>query len=205
MSRMKLSAILVFVTAGTAASAADPADATWPCVQRKVERLSAGALWPRALPENPPELNDAEMALAARIALRRVSEEDAADMVGRYLVGKPSARDAEQLGAIFLESFRRIDRDRSRIIDGIERYAAKQLSLASGINGLRAEMAAAMGSEDKDDAAFDRIDALEERLDWSERVFEDRSRALTYVCESPILLEKRAFAIARLLAGQING
>ena len=34
-------------------------------------------------------------------------------------------------------------------------------------------------------------------LQWDKRIFEERSRSLTYVCEEPGLLEKRAFEIAR--------
>ncbi len=205
MIRTSLGACVFAAFAVGPAGAADPTDPNWPCIQRKVERLSAGALWPHVLADNPPELDADERALAARLALRRVSQEDAATMVAQYLVETPDARNTDRLGAVFLEAFQRIDGDRFRIIDGIDRYAAKQLSLAAEIDGLRTEMAAAMAVEDKDDAAFDRIDALEERLDWSERVFEDRGRALTYVCESPVLLEQRAFAMARLLAGQIDG
>ncbi|MNT95475.1 hypothetical protein D3C72_2373610 [compost metagenome] len=46
---------------------------------------------------------------------------------------------------------------------------------------------------------FDRIDKLEEEMDWNERIYLDRSRALTYVCETPVLIEKRAYAIAQIL------
>jgi hypothetical protein len=30
-------------------------------------------------------------------------------------------------------------------------------------------------------------------------VFDERKQSLTYVCESPVILEKRAFAIARAI------
>ena len=35
--------------------------------------------------------------------------------------------------------------------------------------------------------------------DLQERIFDDRAKSLTYVCETPILLEKRAYALAQLL------
>ena len=46
---------------------------------------------------------------------------------------------------------------------------------------------------------FDRVDQLEEQIDWDERIYHDRARSLTYVCETPVLLEKRAYAIAQIL------
>ena len=36
-------------------------------------------------------------------------------------------------------------------------------------------------------------------MDWDERIHTDRQRSLTYVCETPVLLEKRLYAIAQLL------
>ncbi len=37
----------------------------------------------------------------------------------------------------------------------------------------------------------------ETRLEWDKRIFDERSQSLTYVCETPTLLEQRAFEIAR--------
>ena len=59
---------------------------------------------------------------------------------------------------------------------------------------MRHEFAALEAAEDKD---FDRMDALEQELDWSTRIFQDRQQSLTYVCETPVILEQRAFALGR--------
>ena len=40
-------------------------------------------------------------------------------------------------------------------------------------------------------------------LAWDTRIFKQRAQSLNYVCETPVLLEQRAFAIARALAGLI--
>jgi hypothetical protein len=50
---------------------------------------------------------------------------------------------------------------------------------------------------------FDRIEELEDTLAWETRIFRDRAQSLTYVCETPVLLEQRAFAIARLIAARL--
>jgi hypothetical protein len=36
------------------------------------------------------------------------------------------------------------------------------------------------------------------------RVFDDRQRSLRVVCDQPVLLEQRAFAISRLIQGQVQ-
>ena len=39
--------------------------------------------------------------------------------------------------------------------------------------------------------------ALEDALRWDTRIHDERNAALAYVCESPVILEQRAFALAR--------
>ncbi len=53
-----------------------------------------------------------------------------------------------------------------------------------------------MAEEDPD---YDRVDALEEQLDWDQRIYNDRQRSITYLCETPTLLERRLFVIAQML------
>ncbi|MEM6933245.1 MAG: hypothetical protein AAF526_06590, partial [Pseudomonadota bacterium] len=53
---------------------------------------------------------------------------------------------------------------------------------------------------------YDALDALEEREDkmiWDTRIYQERNKSLIYVCESPVILEKRVFALARMIQDQI--
>jgi chromosome condensin MukBEF ATPase and DNA-binding subunit MukB len=36
-------------------------------------------------------------------------------------------------------------------------------------------------------------------LEWDLRVFDERRESLTYVCETPALIEQRLFALARVI------
>ncbi|SPH25153.1 hypothetical protein DEA8626_04189 [Defluviimonas aquaemixtae] len=177
--------------AETAVAASDDPD--WPCIQRRTGALSPGVMWP-----SPP--NDAQAVgeaadLAAALALRRVAIEAAEARVAGYIAAHPDLT-ADDLGAIFLAAFARIDRDRKRVLDGIVRYARSQIALAEKIDAAHSEMSALEAAEEPD---FDRMDALEAEIDWDERIYRDRERALTYVCETPVILEKRAYAIAQIL------
>jgi hypothetical protein len=51
---------------------------------------------------------------------------------------------------------------------------------------------------------FDAIDKQEEQLDWDTRIFQDRQQALSYVCETPVILEQRVFALARAIAAGLK-
>lgn len=173
-------------------AAADFSDPDWPCIQRKVENLSAGLMWPH--PVTPAPLTPEAEELAAVLALRRVSLEEAEAHIRTFL--EQQAADEQLLGNVFHAVFDKLSADRLRLIGGIARYSRSQIELSQKIEAERNEMAKLNAEKTPD---FDRIDKLEEEMDWNERIFLDRSRALTYVCETPVLLEKRAYAVAQLL------
>ncbi|WP_299819146.1 hypothetical protein [uncultured Jannaschia sp.] len=182
----------------TAAPAADFADPAWPCVQRKVERLSVGLMWPDP-PLSAPEMSDDTAAavddLVARLSLRRIPVEDLPPRVEAFT--KAHGTDRTLLGHVFAQVFDRLARTRSEVMTGIEDYSLDQIALSRRIDAARGEMDTQMAQDAPD---FDRVDALEEQIDWDQRIYTDRQRSLTYVCETPVLLEKRLYAIAQMLA-----
>jgi hypothetical protein len=192
--RTTLAAWVVMGIAGSAL-AADPSDPEWPCIQRKVEHLSIGVMWPHPLPAEMDALPEDLEGVAAQLALRRVSEEEAAALLSEVANAHPDFG-PDEYGRLYQEVFEHIDRQRADIIGGIGRYARNQTRLSTEIEDLRAEMAALEAAEPPD---FDRMDEVEAETDWRIRVFRDRNRALTYVCESPVLLEQRAYAIAQMM------
>ena len=86
-------------------------------------------------------------------------------------------------------------------IGGIGEFSLGQIALSEKIDSARAEMDSQMAQAEPD---FDRVDALEEQVDWDQRIFTDRQKTITYLCETPTLLEKRLYAISQMLqeAGQ---
>jgi hypothetical protein len=194
---------LVCLSLCTAAGAATFDDPEWPCVQRKVENLSLGIMWPH--PVSAAKLRDglAESGneLIASLALRRVDLVDAETLINKFVKANPDVS-RDDLGHLFRGVFERISTERTEIIGGITRYSLRQILLSEAIDDTRVKMSALMEADTPD---FDTIDALEEKLDWDERIFYDRTQSLTYVCETPVLLEKRAFAIAQLLLQHVPG
>lgn len=192
----RILAVLV-VLAGPVQAQEDP---SWPCIQRKQPHLSVGQLWPGpAMDEAAAELAKREdiAALAQVLEQRRVPMEEAEARIADF------ARDAgnAELMALFLAVFDRIEAYRSQIISGIGRYSEKQIALTAQIEARREEMARLEAEAAPD---FDKIDAEEEKLDWDTRIFTDRQQQLTYVCETPVILEQRAFALAKAIAGHLK-
>lgn len=186
---------LVLIGAAGPLRAADPSDPDWPCIQRRVEHLSIGVMWPEPVPEEAAPLPEDLDEVAAQLALRRVSDEEARELLAEVAARHPDFK-LDDYGRLFQATFEHIDRQRAEIVAGIGGYARNQSRLAAEIDELQSEMSQLEAAADPD---FDQIDELEAELDGRVRVFNDRAKSLTYVCESPVLLEQRAYAIAQMM------
>ena len=188
-------ALLLSLAVAAPAWSAGPPDPDWPCIQRRQPHLSIAQVWGGPVPDEAalaraksPEIQ----ALAQVIAARRTSLPEAEAAIATFA----EANDAGALVALFAATFEHINQARDRVMAGITRYAHKQAALDRRIEELRHEFAALEAAEAKD---FDRMDAVEKDLDWSTRIFQDRQQSLTYVCETPVILEQRAFALGRMV------
>lgn len=194
--RAGLSALLLTTTLGQPVFAADFSDPTWPCIQRKVERLSIGLMWPHPVEEAKIEgpTGEAVRDLAGALTLRRVSLEEAEARIAKF-VGEHGA-DEPLISQVFVRVFDQVARRRSTIMEGIADFSLGQIALSERIEEARVEFDSLLNVENPD---YDKLDSLEEQIDWDERIYIDRQKNLTYVCETPVLLEKRLFAIAQML------
>ncbi|WP_372801357.1 hypothetical protein [Paracoccus seriniphilus] len=197
---MRLTAILTAILLAGPAMAADGTDPDWPCIQRKQPHLSLGQMWSGPIPDDRiMQLAQDEQisALAARLEQRRLPIETAEAEIAEFA----GTTDNDGLTALMVAILNRIEPDRSALIEGIARYGRKQVQLAQAIEKRRETMARLEAADPPD---FDAIDAEEEALDWDQRIFIERQKSLTYVCETPVILEQRAFALARAIAGHLQ-
>lgn len=196
ISRVLAALVVVGFAACCSARAADPRYPDWPCVQAKVPEISVAAVW-----AGPP-LDEAEKAwetdqrvkdLVARLAPRRVSIDDAKKAVADFIIGSSAER--EQTGTLlFAGLFDRLNRERTEIMNGIERLGRRQKELADKI---RSDISELHKSQDTAHPNEARIQELSAQVEWSTRIFEDRQKAVRYVCEVPTLIEQRLFALSR--------
>jgi hypothetical protein len=188
---------------GDAAAQEDPG---WPCMQRKVPHLFVAQLWAGpSLPEDRSWRDDPELArLVSVISARRTGLDEVRRRVAGIRRSGDKRRD-ERLLALFAGVFEVIDDERARVIAGIEGFARNQRRLAERIDAHDAETRAAEAAAAPDDHdALDRLEEMQDQLDWDIRIFQDRQRSLSYVCESPVILEKRAFAVAQIVQDELG-
>lgn len=181
-------------------AAAEGTDPSWPCIQRKQPHLSIGQMWAGPPPDDATTAlsrDAAIQALAARLEQRRLPMAQAETLIADFA----ASADNPQLTALMQAILAKIEPERAAMIEGIARYGQKQVDLAKMIETRRASMAELESADPPD---FDAIDAEEQALDWDQRIFTDRQQSLTYVCESPVLLEQRAFALARAIAAHLD-
>lgn len=195
---IRLVLVLVLATIGALpATAADFSDPDWPCIQRKVPHLSVGQMW-----AGPP-IEDKDMkawrkvedvaALVPVLSVRRTAQEDADALIAAFAEEAGPERE-EKLRLLFAGAFSLIDRERSQIIGGIARYARTQTTLSKTIEEAQNKLTELNKAAEPD---WDTIEELEDKVFWETRIYKDRAQSLTYVCESPVILERRAFALAR--------
>ncbi|MDD2867289.1 hypothetical protein [Neomegalonema sp.] len=194
MFRIALLAATAALVCGLgSAQAAGPLDPDWPCIQRRVPQITLGQVWSGPAPDEAMEARAREAKiqdLAARLAQRRTPLPEAEALIAAFAAEAPP----EDVAALYLAVFERINAARSRVMSGITRYAHKQAAMDRTIEDLRARFEKLNAADPPD---FDALDAAEKELDWSTRIFQDRQQSLTYVCETPVILEQRAFALGR--------
>lgn len=195
--RHVLPAAFALLLAGPALAA----EAEWPCVQIKVPELSPGTMWAGPpLDEASKTWKDdqAVVDLVRQTAPRRVPIADATKLIGTFADGLMADRTL-RLTRLFVGLLETIDAERKDIMAGIERYAGKQVSLADKIKAETAEGDALRDKAVPTDAERARAGDIDRQLEWDIRIFEERTQSLRYVCESPVLLEQRMFALARAI------
>lgn len=178
--------------------AADFSDPTWPCVQRKVETLSLGLMWPFPV-DGETDAPDGDLRsdvqeLGALLALRRVEPETLEPQINAF--AETYQGDPQALGLVFANVFDTLSNRRARIMRGIGDFSLGQIALAEKIDAARGEMNAVLTAAEPD---FDKADLLEEQLDWDQVIYTDRQRNIAYLCETPTLIERRLFSIAQML------
>jgi hypothetical protein len=195
--------VAALILTGFPSVAATFDDPGWPCIQRKVPVLSAGQMW--AGPQVTGEAiklgrSPVISALASKLALRRVSLEEAEVMIAEFADGLQDGHNS-QITALFSRVFDIINDHRTRLISGIGRYAKKQAGLSEGIEQRRDAIGELEAAGEPD---LDRIEELQDFLTWDERIFKERSQSLAYVCETPVILEQRLFALARIMQSHLS-
>jgi hypothetical protein len=188
---------LAAVAAGPA-FAADPRYPDWPCAQAKVPEISLAAVW------DGPSLDEAAArwkddakvsALVPRLAARRTPLDEAEKAIAEFLSNSPLKKD-EAGKLLFAGLFDTLNAQRSSVMNGLERITRKQRDAAEKIRDDTLALQALQDAAAPDQA---KVDELGNQLIWETRIFEDRRRVIKFVCEVPTAIDRRLFALGRVI------
>lgn len=198
--RRSLFLVLAATVAAAPAAAAnrpDPGDPNWPCVQRKVPEIDAASLW-TGPPIDPAARwsDDAEIAqLVDYLGQRRVSLDDAKAAVKDF-AAKAGDEKGERLTLLFTGLFDRLNRERKEVMSGIDRFAVKQRKMADDLKKKNSDLETLRNDQT---VAFETLQAKTDEVTLENRIFDERQKSLTYVCEVPVTIEQRLGQLARAI------
>ncbi len=200
-ARAVAAGVLLLASPQAFAQGRPKADPDWPCHQIKTSTFSLASVWsgPDVDLNSQAWRNDPDVVdLATKMSERRVPVEDVEKTISEFKAKQGADANAKLLEA-FGAAFQDLTQQRSQILSGLDRFGRKQRELADRI---RAENEVAQNAADeKNNAPLD--DTARQKLEWDLRVFDDRRRTVSYVCESPALIEQRLGAIARAVQGAL--
>jgi hypothetical protein len=192
-----LAASALFCLASSASLALDKRYPDWPCQQLKVPTIAMASIWSGPAFEgasshsDDPQMTD----LVARLAARRTPMDEAQRLIQNYVVGSEAERQAKAK-ALFATLFDVLNTQRDQVMNGIERFSRKEKALASDI---RAKVDKLRELQDSGQADATAIDNLSKGIEWETRIFEERAKSTSYVCEVPTLIEKRLFDLGKAI------
>ena len=196
-------ALLLALAAPALAGGPPPADQDWPCKQRRTGAISRAAIWAGPAAQGRWDDDSEAAALAHKLASRRTPIEEVAPLVDAFAQKAGGDKD-RRLTLVFEGTLDLINEERDKVLAGIARYARGQRALAAKVSADAEKAADAQEKQgdqgvDQGVLAPETLEKANPELKWDKRIFNDRAQALTYVCESPVFLEQRAFAIAQAI------
>jgi hypothetical protein len=183
--------------------ALDPRYPDWPCQQLKVPEISMASVWSGPEIEGidktqPADPKQAE--LAARLAARRTPIDEARKLIADYVVGTPEEKQ-QKAKALFAALYSMLNAQRDEVMVGIERFSRKQKGMAEEIREQARKMREAQDAPDVDPA---KSNDLASELAWQTRIFEERRKSTSYVCDVPVQIEKRLFELGSAIQNALS-
>ncbi|MGA8225740.1 MAG: hypothetical protein WCA55_04360, partial [Xanthobacteraceae bacterium] len=146
--------------------------------------------------EKDPQIKD----LVARLAARRTPLDDAEKVIGGFLAANAADKQT-RAKLLFAGLFATLNRERTVVMNGIERFAQRRALVADRIKSEARQMRELQDAPNRDES---KVNDLTNSIEWDTRVFEDQRKTISYVCEVPIIIERRLGALARAIQQSIE-
>ena len=180
----------------------------WPCVQRKVYKLTSAQIWDGPPVDDLKVENDEKLSeLTTFLESRRISLEDAEKAIKEFAASVPEGERDQKLTQLFASVLVKINSDRSFVIGRVEEFQRRQKARSEELEreGQKlAEMNQAIPAEEQLGPRDATLTPEQQQYNWNARIFQERQSNLTVACEIPVLIEQRAYEIGRLIREQMK-
>lgn len=191
--------------ATTQASAQQPPDPDWPCIQVLVPAVSAATIWDGpAIDKLAQDWQQVPQVaqLVKRLTAPRVDRQASETAIEGFAAALQPPQRNQMLTLLFAGVLETLNQDRAKLIDGIKRFARDQAARASRLDRDLTELLQL--EEVSGDAALQQHRRLQNKIQVEQRVFDERERAIEYLCGRPVAVEQRLGALARSISMQLD-
>ncbi len=199
-----LAALALLVIASTTAAAAPrTADPDWPCQQVKVSELSVASYWSGPAVDSAAINWRQDAAVASLVGLivqRRLPLDQAGDRIADFARIAGAERNSALL-ALFAGVFEVLNRERTNVLNGLDRFGERQKVLAERLRLDAEELRAAQAGIPANEA---KVAELTQRLAWDSEVFESRRQSARFACDLPTTIEQRLYGLAKAIQAQLD-
>lgn len=170
----------------------------WPCAQRLVEHLEAGAYWAGPIQPDSGWRNDQSLfELVTGLTDRSIADDDALAKLAAYADTVPQGARAARLPMVFAALVDQTNDERTPLIARLEQLGRRQRGMGDTIAALSTKLDAMPADDPK------RADLSGER-DFDVRAFQQTQHTMRYACEAPSAMERRLGAFARALQSKLH-
>jgi hypothetical protein len=145
--------------------------------------------------------------LTTYLESRRIPLEDAEKAIKEYAESIPAAERDTKLTMLFVSVLTKINSDRAFVMGRVEDFQRRQKGRADELE----REGRKLSEKDQEIPADEQLGPRDTKLtpeqqeyNWNARIFQERQQNLTVACEIPILIEQRAYEIARLIRAQMS-
>lgn len=188
------------------AGAVDAAHPDWPCIQAKVETVTATQLWdgPAVTGEEKWWEDEDVRKLVPILVSRGIPIETAEAEIEKLASTTPQDNRDARMTLLFAGLLDETNKLRRRVISGLERYQRQQRARAEALEAKGERLASLHARADNGEKLSAQIDDAQQAYDWDARIFKQRQDNIPVACEIPVEIEQRAFAIARTIRYQMS-
>ena len=175
----------------------------WPCMQRLVPELTAGAFWNGPAPAAGTDWRaDSRVAdLIGAIANRDLPVDEGEAKLKAFIDSLPADQRPTVLPELFAGLVDAVNGERHDVIVRLEELGRRQKSMADLVNKVTDELRAVPVDAAGDDAA--RRQEIDQRRNFLIRNYQQVQRTIQYACQVPADLEARLGRYARTLAAAL--